>query len=359
MEPVHGVQLHQGHPQLDVACGEPAVDEVLLPRQVPLQPAQRVQQPTELSGPLGGFGVGASGALCGVLDALGAEPFDGFDLALRAARIQGVAAVAGEAVQVAQDVRGVGADDASGPVVAEHRREGRSGVVVGARLVERAQGGVAAAGTVRDGGQEGDRTAVVEAEEAVTDGEAQSVGTGGGQMEPVAVRHGVVAAARVAADPAPEAWGGGVGGRDGGERSDGHESPRGRARAVRGGSVVGGWVRRAGPARRPGRGGSAERLRASWARRAGAAQRRGLIALQTRSRSMCRREVRRGARNGVRPARPVTVLSRTMFPYPFTRIPSLECRSGTVRRQEGVHAWDSGRVTRPASGSPQAGRHVT
>ena len=121
----------------------------------------------------------------------------------------------------------MGADDASGPVVAEHGGERRAPVVVGAGLVQRAQLGVAAVEAVREGGQEGDRTAVGQAEQGVADGEAQSVRTGGGQMEAVAVGHGVVAAARVPAEPAPEVGRGDeVGGRDGGERSDGHASPR-------------------------------------------------------------------------------------------------------------------------------------
>ncbi|GGW10406.1 hypothetical protein GCM10018980_34660 [Streptomyces capoamus] len=70
---------------------------------------------------------------------------------------------------------------------------------------------------------------------------------------------------------------------------------------------------------------------------------------------MWRREVSRGARNGVRPVEPVPVRRRAMIPYLFTRILSLECRSGSVRRQEGVHAWES--VSVP--GTPQKQRHVT
>ncbi|GAA3148871.1 hypothetical protein GCM10017687_77820 [Streptomyces echinatus] len=66
---------------------------------------------------------------------------------------------------------------------------------------------------------------------------------------------------------------------------------------------------------------------------------------------MWRREVSRGAHNGVRRVRPVPVSRRVMIPYPFTRIPFLECRSGSVRRQGGVHAWDSGRVTRAVEGA--------
>ncbi len=234
---VDGVELDQAHPQLHVGGGEPVVGQVLLAAQPSLQPAQGVEQHVEGGGPFGRTGAGASGALRGLLDALGAHPLDGLDHGLQAGGVQAGGAARPEPVQVAQDVGGVGADDASGPVVAEHGRERRAGVVVGARLVERAERGVAAAGTVRDRGQEGDGTVGVQAEQAVADGEAQSVGAGGRQVEPVAVRHGVVAAARVPADPAPEDGRGTADGRDGGERSDGHASPR----------VVG--VRRGAPAR--------------------------------------------------------------------------------------------------------------
>ncbi|GAA3149561.1 hypothetical protein GCM10010521_41210 [Streptomyces rameus] len=114
------------------------------------------------------------------------------------------------------------------------------------------------------------------------------------------MRHGVVAAARVPADTASEDHGGAVGGRDGGERSDGHASPPGCGRADgRTGAVADG--------RRWGAKGPVQRWR--------------LIALQTRCRSMWRREVSRGAHNGVRHVRPVPVARRVIIPYPFTRIP--------------------------------------
>ncbi|GHE08612.1 hypothetical protein GCM10010339_58050 [Streptomyces alanosinicus] len=62
----------------------------------------------------------------------------------------------------------------------------------------------------------------------------------------------------------------------------------------------------------------------------------------------------RGARNGVRLPRPTTVSRRVIIPYLFTRIPSLECRSGSGPRQEGVHSEDSGvRPPEDSGGAPR------
>ncbi|CAL9282717.1 hypothetical protein SUDANB51_07554 [Streptomyces sp. enrichment culture] len=215
---MHGVQLHQRHPQLHVREGDFAAQQVLPGGEPPLQHVQRAQQGGQRGVACRRVAAGLPGALGGPGDALVAEPAYGRDRLVGTARVE-VGTVTGELPgQVAQDVGGVRADDPPGPVVAEDRRHGRTGVLVRAGLVQRTQGPVFAPGCVGYGGQQRHREGVVQAEQAVCDDDLQTVRAGQREVEPVAVRRGVVTAARVTADPAPE-------GRHGGRGCGGHASP--------------------------------------------------------------------------------------------------------------------------------------
>ncbi len=153
----------------------------------------RVAVEPELAGPLDGP---VDAPLAEVRDRLDVTPvLLGQQLGAFASEAEG---------EVPEDVGDVGADDPSGPPVAEDGRGGRAVVEVGARLVRRAERGVPAVGRVGGGGQDGERERVVESEEAVGERDAQTARVGRCGMEAVAVRHGVVAAVLVAADPPAE-----------------------------------------------------------------------------------------------------------------------------------------------------------
>ncbi|CQR60094.1 Hypothetical Protein sle_06310 [Streptomyces leeuwenhoekii] len=256
---VHDVQVDQGHPQPHVGGGRLAAQHVFLGGQPPLQGVQRAQQGAEGGLALRGGGVGPPGALGRVVDAVPAQARHGLDLAFRAPRVQhgpSRAAVAEAPGQVGQDVRGVVADDPARPGVAQHGGRGRTGIPVAAGPVQRAQRRVPAVGLVGHGRQQGHREDLVETEEAVGDGDGQTVRAGRRQVQAVAAGHGVVAAAGVGADPAAEG-GQRRAGRHGGRWRGGHVSPRVRsgsrtvrwAKAGRRGRVrraagaVGGWSR--------------------------------------------------------------------------------------------------------------------
>ncbi|GHK03981.1 hypothetical protein SY2F82_57780 [Streptomyces sp. Y2F8-2] len=126
-------------------------------------------------------------------------------------------------------------------------------------------------------------------------------------METVAARHGVVAAAGVAPDPAAEG-GDRLGGRECGQGMGGHVSP-----GVLGREGAGAVAR--GQAALPcsnGANGAGRR----GAARLGRFQRRRLLALQTRSRSMWRREVSRRDCRRVRRTRLMTGLRRPIVSLP-------------------------------------------
>ena len=111
---VHGVEAYQGDPQLHVGGGQPVAQQIRVGGQPCVERAQGAQQGGERVGAVGVVGVGGCGALCagrGPVEVLGAQPLDGLDLRLQTARVQRGTAAAEAPGQVAQDVRGVRADD--------------------------------------------------------------------------------------------------------------------------------------------------------------------------------------------------------------------------------------------------------
>jgi hypothetical protein len=122
----------RGDPQLDVRGGDLIPDRVRIPVQPAIQRAQRPQQRFEPLVPPRPLGADRSRTLRGRLDVLGVHPLDGLGLRLRAVRVQLQPTLAEAPGEVAGDVGCVRTHDAPGPVVAEDRREGRSGVPVDA-----------------------------------------------------------------------------------------------------------------------------------------------------------------------------------------------------------------------------------
>ncbi|KUL21984.1 hypothetical protein ADL12_43575 [Streptomyces regalis] len=148
-----------------------SAEQVLLGGRLPLQ---CVQQGGEGGVACRRVVVRLSGALRGRGDALLAEAADALYGLLGAVREEVRAAAAEPSGQVPQDVRGVRAHGRAGPGVAEHRRRGRAGVLVRAGLVQRTQLRVPPVRGVGHGGQQGHREDVVEAEQAVRDGDPQT-----------------------------------------------------------------------------------------------------------------------------------------------------------------------------------------